>query len=284
MILFTIALPIEAKTIKQEIKNLNLKWIKIDFLITWVWVLNTIYSIKDYIEKNAKPDFIVNIWVCWKTESESEDFFQVYRIKNLSNNKEVICPVYIDFLELHSIACSDKIITDKSELIDIQEKFQNEKVWGKKTFSKWVYENINEQEISFFDKKISKFSDFSFVDMESFWIDFIADKEKIPYIIIKKPFDLISKDSLNVSKNELENCLIWFDYKKLLNEIEKFILYLENKNDFEEDIKYLKELFKLTFSQTEILKKYFYKQKALNKNIIDLKILEKKDFLKEITD
>lgn len=243
MILFTIALPIEAKTIKQEIKNLNLKWIKIDFLITWVWVLNTIYSIKDYIEKNTKPDFIVNIWVCWKTENESDDFFQVYRIKNLSNNKEVICPVYIDFLELNSIACSDKIITDKNSLLEE-----------------------------------------TFVDMESFWIDFIADKEKIPYIIIKKPFDLISKDSLKVDKNDLEKVLVWFDYIKLFSEIEKFILSLGNKNDFEEDIKYLKELFKLTFSQTEILKKYFYKQKALNKDIIDLKSLEKKDFLKEIMD
>jgi len=62
MILFTIALPIEAKIIKQEIKNLALKSCKIDTLITWVWVLNTIYAIKDYIDKNGKPDFIVNIW------------------------------------------------------------------------------------------------------------------------------------------------------------------------------------------------------------------------------
>lgn len=219
-ILFCIALPIELKIIKQEIKNLELKWVKIDFLLTGVWVLNSIYSIKNYIQEKKKPDFIINIWVCGKNNSWFSDFFQVYRIKNLSNNKEALCPLYIENTILKSIVCSDKIITDTNKL------------WEE-----------------------------NFVDMESFWIDFICDKEKIPYIIIKKPFDLISKDSLKVNKNDLEKSLLWFDWKKLIENIREFETEDDEKKYIENNIQIIKEKHKLTFSETEFLKK------AINKSI-----------------
>lgn len=224
MILFTIALPIEAKIIKQEIKNLAFKWWKVDTLVTWVWVLNTMYAIKDYIDTNGKPDFIVNIWVCGKKDDSKNDFFQAYRIKNLSNNKEALCPIYIKNLPLDSLACSDKIITDHNEMWD---------------------EN--------------------FVDMESFWIDFISDKEKIPYIIIKKPFDIVSKDSLQVSKDELEKSLQWFPYENLIHQIENFLLQ-NKKESFENSIQKLKDSYRLTFSETQILQKHINKQIAFWEN------------------
>lgn len=244
MILFTIALPIEAKIIKQEIKNLALKSWKIDTLITWVWVLNTIYAIKDYIDKNGKPDFIVNIWVCGKKDDSKNDFFQVYRIKNLSNNKEALCPIYIKNLPLESLACSDKIITNSSEMWDEH-----------------------------------------FVDMESFWIDFICDKEKIPYIIIKKPFDIVSKDSLQVSKDELEKSLQWFPYENLINQIENF-LFQNKKESFENSIQKLKDSYRLTFSETQILKTHINKNIAFwekENSIIEwLAQLSQKDLLEKI--
>jgi hypothetical protein len=46
------------------------------------------------------------------------DFFQVYRIKNFSNNRELITPIYINLLKFESILSSDKIITDKNEMKD----------------------------------------------------------------------------------------------------------------------------------------------------------------------
>lgn len=244
-ILFCIALPSELKIIKQEMKDLVLKWIKIDFLLTWVWVLNTSYAIKKYIDEKKKPDFIINIWVCGKKSDIYNDFFQVYRIKNLSHNKEVICPSYIDIFPLKSIACSDKIITNWDEL-----------------------------------------SEENFVDMESFWIDFICDKEKIPYVIIKKSFDFVSKDSKKVSIKDLENVLKWFDGEYVINKIKDF--WEKNKKNtlLEEKILSLKEKFQLTFSETEFLKKYAHKKIAFQYDIMEvfteLSFLEKKEVLKHI--
>lgn len=244
-LLFCIALPNEIKIIKQEIKNLELKWVKIDFLLTGVWILNTIYSVKNYIQEKNKPDFIINIWVCWKINNDFSDFFQVYRIKNLSNNKEAICPLYIENTTLKSIICSDKIITKEDQL------------WNE-----------------------------NFVDMESFWIDFISDKEKIPYIIIKNPFDIVSKDSLKVDIKDLENNLKWFNWKNLINQIIDFLKQNKEIKLIEDKIKLIKENFKLTFSETEFLKKYINKNIAfwnnLEKIFESIHVLEKKDLLKLI--
>lgn len=244
MILFTIALPIEAKIIKQEIKNLSLKWFKTDILITWVWILNSVYTIKNYIQEYWKPDFIVNIWVCGQKNENESNFLQVYRIKNISNAKESLCPIYIKNLPLISIACSDKIIT------------QSDEIW-----------------------------DENFVDMESFWIDFICDKEKIPYIIIKKPFDVISRNSLKVDKIELERCLSWFDYHSLIHQIQDF-LSVNKKESFETVIQDFKKNYRLTFSEIEIFKKYINKQVAFwenQKQIFDfLWKLWKKQFIEII--
>ncbi len=225
MILFAIALTHELKVIKEEIKALKLPF-KVDFLLTWVWVENTIYNLKDYIDKNWKPEFIINIWVCGSVNYDFLDFFQVYKINYLSNNKEIICPVYIKNLHLKPISCSSKIITEKKEL------------WEE-----------------------------NFVDMESYWIDFISEKEKIPYIIIKKPFDIVSKDSKKVDVNKLKDSLKWFDYRKLLQEIDDFLQKNKSKTDFDKTILDLRQKYKLTFSETEMLKKYLNKCIAFWENI-----------------
>ena len=233
MILFTVALSDELKIIKKEVKALKLPF-KVDFLLTWVWVENTIYSLKDYIQKKEKPEFIINIWVCGKINDDFLDFFQVYRIKNYLD-KESICPIYIKNSPLKSIFCSNKIITDKNEMKE------------------------------------------NFVDMESFWIDFIADKEKIPYIIIKKPFDLVSKDSKKIDLKDLKNNLKWFDYKKLLWEINNFLW--KKENNFDKKINDLKEKYRLTFSETELLRKYINKCIAFWKEI---NFINKDDLLMKI--
>lgn len=240
-ILFVVALTEELKVIKEEINALKLwlkLWFKVDFLLSWVWNYNTINSLKDYIFTKQKPDFIINIWVCWMINNDFKDFFQVYRIKNIANNKEIICPNYLKILPLKSILSSEKIITDKNEL---QKEF--------------------------------------FVDMESFAIDFICTKEQIPYIIIKKPFDIIWKDSKKVDINKLKDSIKWFDYKSLLQEINIFLEKNKSKNDFDKKIFDLKLKFRLTFCETEMLKKYINKCKAFWEDIL---FLDKNDLLIKI--
>ena len=85
----------ELKVVKNQIKNLILKNIKVNFLLTWIWNYSTIFTLNNYIiEHNI--DFIVNIWVCWYSQ-KSSDILQVSRIKNLANNKEFIVPTFFNF-------------------------------------------------------------------------------------------------------------------------------------------------------------------------------------------
>lgn len=245
-LLFVCALPIELKIVKEKVKNLNLTDFDIDFLCLWVWSYNTIYSIKDYLDKNWKPDFVVNIWVCG-TSSKSifDDYFQVYRIKNLENSREVLVPIYIKILPLKSINSSEKIITDKIEM-------------------QWE----------------------DFVDMESFWVDFVCTKEKLPYIIVKRVFDEVWKESKDVDLVSLKNILADFDYFSLIISIWK---WLENnkKNDLiNENLDYYKDYFRFTFSEFEQFKKDYSKLKAYKKDFKNFfeknKDLKKEEFLSKI--
>jgi hypothetical protein len=118
--------------------------------------------------------------------------------------------------------------------------------------------------------------------MESFWIDFVCSREEIPYLIIKKPFDLISDNSKKVDLNDLQNCLKNFNYSELFGKIESFLQENE-KESFEKEILILKEKFRLTFTETEMLKKYINKKISFwwdFSNIFEeLSGLEKKDIL-----
>lgn len=226
-ILFIVALPQELKIIKEEIKPLKSSF-KVDFLLSWVWNYNVIYALKDHIFNKWKPDFIINIWVCWAKNETFFNFFQVYRIKNNSNNREIICPNYLKFLPLKSILSSERIITEKKDL-----------------------------------------QDEDFVDMESYWVDFICNREEIPYLIIKKPFDLIWENSKKVDLKELQNSLKNFNYLELFEKIENF--FNDNKKEnYDKEISILKEKLRLTFSETEMLKKYINKEISFWESFSDI--------------
>nr|MDD3720302.1 hypothetical protein [Candidatus Gracilibacteria bacterium] len=242
-ILFVVALPLELKIIKQEIKKLEIRELQVDFLLSGVGNYNTIYNLKEYIERSGKPDFIVNLGVCGKIEKITHDFIQVYRIKNLSDNKEKICPVYIDFGDLESITSSEEIVSENNKLLD--EKY---------------------------------------VDMESFGVDFIASKEKIPYIILKIPFDEVGVKSKQVDLKKLEESFLTFPYKELFDKIQN---YLErNIKEVEKDLSFYKKYFKLTFSEYEILKRNYNKFLAYGLSFEDFfennKDLTKEKFIDEI--
>lgn len=109
-ILIVCALSQELNTIKSNIKKINLKNTKISFFTTGMWNYNTILNLSRFLENNDF-DFVVNIWVCWYFEQKL-DFFQVVRIFNISNSKELILPPIIEFWELQSILSSEKIVFD----------------------------------------------------------------------------------------------------------------------------------------------------------------------------
>ena len=113
-ILFTAATSWELRVLKQEIKKLTLKNIRVDFLLIWIWNYSTIYNLSSTIDKQ-KYNFIVNIWVCGYSEI-CQKFIQIGRIKNLSNNKELIVPSFIKMWNLESIASSEKIIYLSDEI------------------------------------------------------------------------------------------------------------------------------------------------------------------------
>lgn len=236
-ILFVAALKQEMDIIKKELQKIDSKKIGFKFLLTWTWNYNAIYELSNYV-KEKKIDYIVNIGVCGQKKEYSENFFQVYRIKDLSCEKESLLPVYFTFWNLESIASSNTIVTNQKQLWDEM-----------------------------------------FVDMESFWIDFVATKEKIPTMILKIPFDIIWDKSKGVSLDSLRQKMEAFPYSELVSNLEAFF----EKNPDEYDFTKIKKHFNLTFSETEILKKNFYRIEALGWDFEKLykknKNLSKKEFI-----
>lgn len=119
-ILIVTALSQELNSIKEKIKTLKMQNLKISYFTTWLWNYHTILNFTRFLEQNKDFDFIVNIWVCGYKE-EKKDFFQVARIFNSANKKELIVPNLVDFWDLESIFCSEKIIFDWKDILE--EKF-----------------------------------------------------------------------------------------------------------------------------------------------------------------
>ena len=248
IILFVAALPAELSSIKKEVKKLSLIWISAKFFLTWVWNYKALYNLKHYLDTSKeKPGFIVNIWLCGKTYAAPKDILQVYRILWWANWRELLCPIYIDFLQKQSILSNEKVITSETDML-----------WEQ------------------------------YVDMESYAIDIIWTEEKIPYILLKKPFDTVSHESKKIDVSKFKDCLSDIDYTGLIITIQKF---LKKNHDINETFrqKYLKETLKhynFTFSEKEIWKKWYARnianwrdyQEFLNKNLK----LEKKEFLTQL--
>lgn len=236
-VLFVSALKLEMDIIKNELQKIDSKKIGFKFLLTWTWNYNALYELSNYL-KEKKVDCIVNIGVCGQKREYNENFFQVYRIKEISSEKESLLPVYFTLWNLESIACSNKIVTNPEYL-------------GSEVF----------------------------VDMESFWIDFVAAKEKITMMILKIPFDTIWSKSKDVSLDVLKQKMETFPYSRLISNLEAFF----EKSPTEYDFTKIKKHFDLTFSETEIVKKNFYRIQALGWDFEKLykknKDLSKKEFI-----
>ena len=236
-ILIVCALSAELNNIKEIVKNLGLRDIKLSFFTTWIGNYNTILNLTRFLENNSF-DFIINIWVCgYKTEKI--DAFQVARIYNLANNKELIVPNLIDFLSLQSIACSDKIIFDSFFIWD--ENFVDMESYG----FELVCDSFKIPRIILkipVDKIWEETKNFDFEKASTFLkqnIDYKTLLEKILSYLDKKEekidFEKYFKDfNFTFSEKEIFKKL-YFRYKSLVwNDFEKY---------FEENNKVNKKLF-----------------------------------------
>lgn len=178
-ILFCSALPGEIKVVKSMLKTLDSK-VKIEFLSTWIWNYKTILNLAKYLSEN-KYDFVVNIWICGYVKEKSP--FQVAKISNINNWKELLVPISFKFLSLDSIACSENIIYDKKNLQD---------------------ENFVDMESYWFE-----------LVCDDFKIPRII--LKVPYD------EIWSNETTEFDKDKLEKVIKQIDYNKLIEEIVRFL-------------------------------------------------------------
>lgn len=241
-ILVVCALSAELNEIKQILKDAKFRDIKISFFTVWMGNYNTILNLTRFLENNSF-DFVVNIWICWYKEKKI-DAFQVARIYNLSNSKELIIPNLIDFLILESIACSEKVVTDNTILKE--ENFVDMESYG--------FEMV----------------------CDSFKIPRIL--LKIP---VDKVWDETKKFDFEKAKDYLSKNI---DYKTMLEKISLYLEKQEDKIDFEKYFKDFnftfseKEIFKKLYYRYKSLiwtdfDTYFQENIQLNKKIF-LKWLE----------
>ena len=168
-ILVAAAMTSELKSIKEWIKSANIKSnMNIDYLCTWIWNYETIFSLDNYLSKSEEKVFVWNIWLCWYWNNLNEkkhDVIQVSTIINIYNKKELIVPPYLQITNMKSCVSSEEIIFNKPDQL----------------------KNITNDELYF--------------DMESRWIWFVCPKYKIPYMILKLPFDFIGDETISLFNN-----------------------------------------------------------------------------------
>ncbi|MDO4714505.1 MAG: hypothetical protein Q4B28_07925 [bacterium] len=87
----------ELKTVKTQIKSLNLKQkLDIHYLCTGIGNYETISTMTKFLTEEKESDFfLVNIGICgyWNQGEEAEKLIQVARIKNLHTDKELLPPL-----------------------------------------------------------------------------------------------------------------------------------------------------------------------------------------------
>ncbi len=120
-ILFVSALSWELKPIKERVKKLNIPNLKIDFFSTWMWNYNMILNLTKYLS-SKDYDFIVNIWSCWHKNLD-KTIYQIARILNSSNDKELLVPINFKVSNLIDCYCFEKPVSKfdiKDSIVDME--------------------------------------------------------------------------------------------------------------------------------------------------------------------
>lgn len=241
-ILFTSALPGEIKVVKSMLKTLDNK-VKIEFLSTWIGSYKTILNLTKYLSEN-KFDFVVNIWICGFIKEKSP--FQVARISNINNWKELLIPIPFRFLSLDSIACSENIVYDRKNLQD---------------------ENFVDMESYWFE-----------LVCDDFKIPRII--LKVPYD------EIWSSETTEYDKYKLETLLKQIDYNKLTEEILRFLeKNKKDEVDFKQYFEHYKFTFSEKLIFEKLYYKYLsLVWENFDKFFEENKTLSKKEFLEELGD
>lgn len=101
-----------------------------------------------------------------------------------------------------------------------------------------------------------------YVDMESFAMAYVADHAKIPYALLKCPFDIVGKETGMKGKDELTHVLSGtFDEERIRKMLGSIATYI-GKNPKETDISEFRSIYRLTFTEFEQLKKIARKVRA----------------------
>ena len=178
------ATPWELKTVKWEIKKLQLKKnLDIFYLCTGIWNYETIYSITNYLTANPEDNyFLVNIWICWYRTSDNNNppkYIQIWRIKNIHTNKELLPAIPFILWEIQSCYCSENIVLEAPNI---------DKEW--------------------------------FVDMESRGVETCCNKYNIPHIFLKVPYDRIGQETKEFNKeNACKNLAENINYEEVITKI-----------------------------------------------------------------
>ena len=111
------ATPWELKTVKWEIKKLTIKkHLDIFYLCTGIWNYETIYTLTNYFSTSPEENyFLLNIWICWYRSSGSTTppkTIQIWRIKNIHTNKELLPPIPFILWEIQSCYSSENIVLE----------------------------------------------------------------------------------------------------------------------------------------------------------------------------
>ena len=180
-ILIVCATPWELKTVKTQIKSLNLKIkLQIDYLCTGMGNYAMILALTKYLTQHAQEEFfLVNIWVCgYYTSSIPPKLLQVWRIKNLATSKELLPPLPFLFGEVASIYSSEIPKT------------------------RW---DIDWE---------------GFVDMESWGFELVADHFRFPRLLLKVPCDKVGEETLNFDRTlALSKLAQGINYQDLIQKI-----------------------------------------------------------------
>ncbi len=266
-ILLVAATQWELGVIKKEFKKnqSDYKNIQIDFLLSWIWNYNTIYSLQKQLSEKTY-DFVLNIWVCWysrlypnggdwmnshtsiklevlihpspplKKEGIAQ-CIQVARVKNMANHKELLVPIFLKFAQLESIISSETPVYN-SELISPLLTREGVRGW---------------------------------VDMESYWVEYVCDKFQTPRVMLKVPVDEIWEETRNFDIQKAKKLLVEnIDYQKLLQQISHYLEQdkINSKNNLlhKYDLELIKKIqlyYKMTVTEKIQFKKLYSKYKVL---------------------
>lgn len=106
-VLVTSATAQELHIIKSEIRNKRLENTKIDYLICWVGIDATIFSLTQKMTQN-QYDLVVNIGVCGAKVPPQHSCVQVARIVRRETDKEALVPVVKALAPLATFLCSEQ--------------------------------------------------------------------------------------------------------------------------------------------------------------------------------